>query len=218
MVSEVPGPGQRHRTGASSGADFGFWHLSAREKRRRLGRFRGGGRFMGANFTQRVASERPMARGFPRCRPQRRDTPDFDGTAGTPSVCRAVLAAVLGRHALQTCMRLCGCAGGSYPSHPASPVHQLHGSEALGVNEPQPRDHQLASVAYWHVPAVCAVSFRHIRHIADGKRASGCSHVTLSTGRPLPAYSRRLVSLQAARSLCDAYGMHASRWQQQACV
>ena len=39
-----------------------------------------------------------------------------------------------------------------------------------------------------------------------------------STGRPLPAYSRRLVSLQAARSLCHAYGMHASRWQQQACV
>ena len=28
----------------------------------------------------------------------------------------------------------------------------------------------------------------------------------LSTGRPLPAYSRRLVSLRAARSLCDAYG------------
>jgi hypothetical protein len=41
-----------------------------------------------------------------------------------------------------------------------------------------------------------------------------------STGRPLPAYSRRLESLQAARSLCHAhaYGMHASRWQQQACV
>ena len=54
MVSEVPGTGQRHRTGASSGADFGFWHLSAREKRRRLGRFRGGGRFMGANITQRT--------------------------------------------------------------------------------------------------------------------------------------------------------------------
>ena len=142
----------------------------------------------------------------------------FDGTAGAPSVCRAVLAVALGRHALQTCVRLCGCAGGSYPSHPASPVHQPHGSEALGVNEPQPRDRKLASVAYWHGPAVCAVSVRHIRHIADGKRASGCSHVTLSTGRPVPAYSRRLVSLQAARSLCDAYGMHASRWQQQACV
>ena len=96
----------------------------------------------------------------------------FDGTAGTPSVCRAVLAAVLGRHALQTCVRLCGCAGGSYPSHPASPVHQPHGSEALGVNEPQPRDHKLASVAYWHEPAVRAKRNR-IRHIPDGQHAPG---------------------------------------------
>jgi hypothetical protein len=46
---------------------------------------------------------------------------------------------------------------------------------------------------------------------SDGKRASGCSHVTLSIGRPLPAYPQRLVSLQAACSLCHAYGMHASR-------
>ena len=39
-----------------------------------------------------------------------------------------------------------------------------------------------------------------------------------STGRPLPAYSRRLASLQAARSLCHACGMHAARRQQQPCV
>jgi hypothetical protein len=52
----------------------------------------------------------------------------------------------------------------------------------------------------------------------DGKRASGCSHVTLSNGRPLPAYNRRLVSLQSTCSLCHAYGMHASRRQQQGCV
>ena len=214
----MPGTGQRNRTGASSGADFGFWHLSAREERRRLGRFRTRGRFMGAKSSQ--PSRRSGRWRGDSCAVGRSDATAayFDGTAGTPSVCRAVLAAVLGRHALQTCVRLCGCAGGSYPSHPASPVHQPHGSEALGVNEPRPRDRKLASVADWHGPAVCAVSFRHIRHIADGKRASRCSHVTLSTGRPVPAYSRRLVSLQAARSLCDAYGMHASRWQQQACV
>ena len=54
MVSEVPGTGQRHRTGASSGADFGFWRLSAREKSRRLGRFRDRRRFMGAKITQRT--------------------------------------------------------------------------------------------------------------------------------------------------------------------
>jgi hypothetical protein len=33
---------------------------------------------------------------------------------------------------------------------------------------------------------------------SDSKRVSRCSHVTLSTTQPLPAYSRRLVSLQAA--------------------
>ena len=44
--------GQRHRTGASSGADFGFWRLSAREKRRRLGRFPDRRRFMGAKISQ----------------------------------------------------------------------------------------------------------------------------------------------------------------------
>ena len=54
MVSGVPGTGQRHRTGASSGADFGFWRPSAREEIRRLGRFRGRGRFMGAKSTQRT--------------------------------------------------------------------------------------------------------------------------------------------------------------------
>ena len=54
MVFEVPGTGQRHRTGASSGADFGFWRPSAREKSRRLGRFRDRRRLMGANITQRT--------------------------------------------------------------------------------------------------------------------------------------------------------------------
>ena len=46
--------GQRHRTGASSGADFGFWRPSAREKCRRLGRFRGRGRFRCTSSTQRT--------------------------------------------------------------------------------------------------------------------------------------------------------------------
>ena len=48
------GMGQRNRTGASSGADFGFWRLSAREERRRLGRFRDRRRFMSAKITQRT--------------------------------------------------------------------------------------------------------------------------------------------------------------------
>jgi hypothetical protein len=52
MVFKVPDTGQRNRTGASSGADFGFWHLSAREERRRLGRFLDRRRFMGAKSSQ----------------------------------------------------------------------------------------------------------------------------------------------------------------------
>ena len=51
---EVLGMGQRNLTGASSGADFGFWRPSAREARRRLCRFRGRGRLMGAKSTQRT--------------------------------------------------------------------------------------------------------------------------------------------------------------------
>ena len=53
-VSDVPGTGQGNRTGALSGADFGFWRPSAREQRRRLGRFRDRRRFMGAEITQRT--------------------------------------------------------------------------------------------------------------------------------------------------------------------
>ena len=170
----MPGTGQRHRTGSSSGADFkfGFWRPSAREERRRLGRFRGRGRFMAAKSTQPSRRSGRWRRNS--CAVGRSDATGayFDGTTETPSVCRAVLAVALGRHALRTCMRLCGCAGGSYPSHPASPVHQPHGSEALGVNEPQPRDHKLASVAYWHEPAVRAKRNR-IRHIPDGQHAPG---------------------------------------------
>ena len=191
MVTKVPGTGQPIRTAPSSSGAFGFWRLSAREGTRRLGRFRGGGRFMSAKSTQRVASERPMARGFPRCRPQRRDTPDFDGTAGTPSVCRAVLAAVLGRHALQTCVRLCGCAGGSYPSHPASPVHQPHGSEGsrrerAATTRPQAG---IGRVLAW---ACCARRTESPNSAYSGwsARARRCARAILASGglcRPIRA-------------------------------
>jgi len=52
------------------------------------------------------------------------------------------------------------------------------GSEAHGAGKSRPSDLKLALVAYWYGPAVCAVSSRHIWHIADGRRASGCSHAT----------------------------------------
>jgi hypothetical protein len=57
---------------------------------------------------------------------------------------------------------------------------------------------KLALVAHRHGPAVRAERNRRILHIPDGQRApKSCAHATLGTGRPLPAYSRRLASLQA---------------------
>jgi len=94
------------------------------------------------------------------------------------------------------------------------------GSEAHGAGKPRPSSLKLALV--WSrtgMDLLCASKrSRQIRHLADGKRTSGCSHVTLSTGRPLPSCARRLASLQAACSLLTAFGMHASRRQPQACV
>jgi hypothetical protein len=101
---------------------------------------------------------------------------------------------------------------------PEVPRHR--GSEAHGASNSRPSNLKLALVAYWYGPAVCAESSRHIWHIRIVNARPGARTRLRSTGRPLPAYSRRLESLQAARSLCHAhaYGMHASRWQQQACV
>ena len=97
-------------------------------------------------------------------------------------------------------------------------VKRCGGSEAHGASKSRPSNLKLALVAYWYGPALCAVSSRHIWHIRMANARPGARTRLRSTGRPLPAYSRRLVSLQAARSLCHAYGMHASRRQQQACV
>jgi hypothetical protein len=124
-----------------------------------------------------------------------------DGMATTLRSSRADLDVFRARHAFGTSSRRWGCAGRSYPSHSTSRSPRHGGRESHGASKSRPSNLKLALVAYWYGPAVCAVSFRHIWHIADGKRASGCSHATLSTGRPLPAYSRRLVSLQAACSL-----------------
>ena len=99
---------------------------------------------------------------------------------------------------------------------PEVPRHR--GGEAHGASNSRPSNLKLALVAYWYGLALCAESSRHIWHIRIVNARPGARTRLRSTGRPLPAYSRRLVSLQAARSLCHAYGMHASRMQQQACV
>ena len=92
-------------------------------------------------------------------------------------------------------------------------VPRHRGSEAHGASNSRPSNLKLALVAYWYGLALCAESSRHIWHIRIVNACPGARTRLRSTGRPLPAYSRRLVSLQAARSLCHACGMHASRGQ-----
>jgi hypothetical protein len=97
-------------------------------------------------------------------------------------------------------------------------VQRCGGGEAHGASNSRPSNLKLALIAYWYGLALCAESSRHIWHIRIVNARPGARTLLRSTGRPLKAYSRRLVSLQATCSLCHAYGMHASRWQQQACV
>jgi hypothetical protein len=85
------------------------------------------------------------------------------------------------------------------------------GSDVHGASKSRPSNLKLALVAYWYGLALCAGSSRHIWHIRIVNARPGARTRLRSTGRPLPAYSRRLVSLQATCSLCQAYGMHCTR-------
>ena len=115
-------------------------------------------------------------------------------------------------------MRRWGCADRSYPSHSTSRSPRTWWERVARREQVAPIQSQagVGRVLVW----ACFVRRKFLPHLAysDGKRASRCSQVALSTAQPLPAHSRRLVSLQAARSLCHSYGMHGSRRQQQACV
>jgi hypothetical protein len=86
-------------------------------------------------------------------------------------------------------------------------VPRHRGSEAKGASKSRPSNLKLALVAYWYGLALCAESSRHIWHIRIVNARPGARTRLRSTGRPLPAYSRWLVSLQAARSLCQAVSL-----------
>ena len=75
------------------------------------------------------------------------------------------------------------CAGGSYPSHPTSSVH--------------------LDIDLLCTPNGIAESgiFRK-----GSARPERCAHATLGTGQSLPAYSRRLVGLQAVDRFVLAHG------------
>ena len=80
-------------------------------------------------------------------------------------------------------------------------VPRHRGSEAHGASKSRPSNLTLALVSYWYGPAACAGRSRYSWHIRMVSARPGARTRLLSTGRPLPAYSRRLVSLQAASSL-----------------
>ena len=107
-------------------------------------------------------------------------------------------------------MRHWSCAGRSYPSHSTSrsPPTWWEGCARREQVAPIRPEAGIGRVLVW----ACFVRRKFSPHLADldGERASGYSH---ATSKHRAAYSRRLVSLQAARSLCHTCGMHASRGQ-----
>ena len=117
-------------------------------------------------------------------------------------------------------MRRWGCAGRSYPSHSTSrsPPTWWEGCarrEQLAPIQPQAG---IGRVLVW----ACFVRTTLSLQLAysDGKRASGCSHAT-SKHRAASAGLLATAGEPASCTFlmqCHAYGMHATRWQQQACV
>jgi hypothetical protein len=115
-------------------------------------------------------------------------------------------------------MRRWGCAVRSYPSHSTSSSPAMEwerGAWREQVPHIQPGA-GIGRVSVWVLCAQDALATSGILRLVNAR--PGARRRLLSIERPLPACSRRLASLQAACSLCQAYGMHASRRQQQPCV
>ena len=97
-----------------------------------------------------------------------------------------------------------GCAGCFYPSHSASRSPAMRWERGAWREQVGPIQPQAGSGRRLVWALFVRRTLTPHPACSDAKRASGCSHLTLSTAQPLPAYSRRRVSLQAARSLCHA--------------
>ena len=108
-------------------------------------------------------------------------------------------------------LRLCGRAGRSYPSHSTSQALRSDGSEPHDANETGSCRFDLAQLTQWYEPAACTKPT--IRRVNSRPDELTCHS---SSERPLPADLAEPASMQAACSLCHAYGMHASR--RQTCV
>ena len=163
-----------------------------------------------------IAGEQPQLRrsagGNPSNRSLRSKGRHSDGNATAPPDSAAVPVVFRDRHVFAARVRLCGCAGRSYPSHSTSQLHELMGAS------PATRTRQVHAASRWHrsrtgVSLPCAPKtsiktcpFRRYARFQTLTRDS-------SAERPLPADLCGLLSPQAACSLCYTQGMHARSWQ-----
>ena len=163
-----------------------------------------------------IAGEQPQlcrsTAGNPSSRSLRSQGRHSDGNATAPPDSAAVPVVFRDRHVFAARVRLCGCAGRSYPSHSTSQLHELMGAS------PATRTRQVHAVSRWHrsrtgVSLPCAPKYLSALAHSDGKRASRSSLATRAQKRPLPADICGLLSPQAACSLCYTQGMHARSWQ-----
>ena len=111
-------------------------------------------------MTSSIAGEQPKlcrsAGGDPSNRSLRSKGRHSDGNATAPPDSAAVPVVFRDLHVFATRVRLCGCAGRSYPSQSTSQLPQSHGSELHDANETRPGSFTLAQLAHWYEPAVCA--------------------------------------------------------------
>ena len=164
--------------------------------------------------SRNFADPLPATRAVGRLRSQGRHS---DGNATAPPDSAAVPVVFRDRHVFAARVRLCGCAGRSYPSHSTSQLHELMGAS------PATRTRQVHAVSRWHrsrtgVSLPCAPKYLSALAHSDGKRASRSSLATRAQKRPLPADLCGLVSPQAACSLCVTQGMHARSWHLLGCA
>ena len=128
-----------------------------------------------------IAGEQPKpcrsAGGNPSNRSVRSNGRHSDGNATAPPDSAAVPVVFRDRHVFAARVRLCGCAGRSYPSQSTSQLHEIMGARRTT------RTRQVHAVSRWHrsrtvVSVPCAPKYLSTLAHSDGKRASRSSLAT----------------------------------------
>ena len=152
-----------------------------------------------------IAGEQPQlcrsTAGNPSSRSLRSQGRHSDGNATAPPDSAAVPVVFRDRHVFAARVRLCGCAGRSYPSHSTSQLHELMGAS------PTTRTRQVHAVSRWHrtrtgVSLPFAPKYLSTLAHSDGKRASRSSLATRAQSglcRPICAdYSAHKLHVRCA--------------------